>query len=62
MKNSKDNTLAVKPCPFCGGYPLIENARGVFHRVCRVRHKHNAERNPARGGGVLEYSACVRRG
>ena len=30
MKNSKDNTLAVKPCPFCGGYPLIENARGVF--------------------------------
>lgn len=30
MKNSKDNTLEVKPCPFCGGYPLIENARGVF--------------------------------
>jgi len=30
MKNSKDNTLVVKPCPFCGGYPLIENARGVF--------------------------------
>ena len=30
MKNSKNNTLAVKPCPFCGGYPLIENARGVF--------------------------------
>lgn len=30
MKNSKNNTLVVKPCPFCGGYPLIENARGVF--------------------------------
>lgn len=30
MKNNKDNTLAVKPCPFCGGYPLIENAGGVF--------------------------------
>ena len=30
MKNSKNNTLAVKPCPFCGGYPLIENAGGVF--------------------------------
>ena len=30
MKNSKDNTLAVKPCPFCGGYPLIEYAAGIF--------------------------------
>ena len=30
MKNSKDNTLAVKPCPFCGGYPLIYNASGVY--------------------------------
>ena len=29
MKNSK-NKLVVRPCPFCGGYPLIENARGVF--------------------------------
>ena len=30
MKNSKDNTLVVKPCPFCGGYPLIYNASGVY--------------------------------
>ena len=30
MKNSKNNTLVVKPCPFCGGYPLIENAGCVF--------------------------------
>ncbi len=30
MKNSKNNTLAVKPCPFCGGYPLIYNASGVY--------------------------------
>ena len=30
MKNSKNNTLVAKPCPFCGGYPLIENAGGVF--------------------------------
>lgn len=30
MKNSKNNALAVKPCPFCGGYPLIEYAAGFF--------------------------------
>ena len=30
MKNSKDNTSVVKPCPFCGGYPLIYNASGVY--------------------------------
>ena len=30
MKNSKNNTLVVKPCPFCGGYPLIYNASGVY--------------------------------
>lgn len=26
----KNNTLTVKPCPFCGGYPLINNAHGVY--------------------------------